>query len=141
MFCTKPCLAASPVDPVAPVGPAGLGTGTVTTAAGVTTVGLSHALNASTISAAENTIEYFMRIPFDCLTKTAHLDSFAATWCYSSKVSMPRFKNDLAPTLLAHINVFVSFRRPVKWKCMGYDEGRLHSPLFYQPTKFALVSF
>jgi hypothetical protein len=60
-----------PVDPVAPVGPAGPGTGTVTTAGGVTTVGLSHALNASAISAAENTIEYFMRIPFDCLTKTA----------------------------------------------------------------------
>jgi hypothetical protein len=68
-----------PVDPVAPVGPAGPGTagpgtGTVTTAAGVTTaVGLSHALNASAISTAENIIEYFMKIPFDCLTKTAHL--------------------------------------------------------------------
>jgi len=52
-----------PVDPVAPVGPAGPGTGAVTTAAGVTTVGLSHALKASAISTAENAIEYFMRIP------------------------------------------------------------------------------
>ena len=63
-----------PVDPVAPVGPAGPGTGTVTTAAGVTTVGaLSHAPNASAITTAENIIEYFMRIPLDCLTKIAHL--------------------------------------------------------------------
>jgi hypothetical protein len=63
-----------PVDPVAPVGPAGPGTagpgtGTATTAAGVTTVGLSHALNASATNTAENTIENFMRIPFNCLTK------------------------------------------------------------------------
>lgn len=60
-------------DPVAPVGPAGPGAGTVTTAAGVTTGGLSHALKASAISTAENAIGYFMRIPFDCSTKTAHL--------------------------------------------------------------------
>jgi hypothetical protein len=46
-----------PVDPVAPVGPADPGTGTVTTAGGVTTVGLSHALNASAISTAE-TLSY-----------------------------------------------------------------------------------
>jgi hypothetical protein len=49
-----------PVDPVAPVGPAGPGMGTVTTATGFTTVGLSHALKASAISSAENTVEYFM---------------------------------------------------------------------------------
>ena len=49
-----------PVDPMAPVWPAGPGIGTVTTAAGFTTVGLSHALNASAISSAENTVEYFM---------------------------------------------------------------------------------
>jgi hypothetical protein len=60
-----------PVEPVAPVGPAG--PGTVTTVAGVTTVGRSHALKASAISTAENTIEYFMRIPFHCLMKTAWL--------------------------------------------------------------------
>jgi hypothetical protein len=56
-----------PVEPVAPVAPAG--PGTAITAAGVTTVGLSHALNATAVSTAENTIAYFMRIPFDCLTK------------------------------------------------------------------------
>lgn len=59
-----------PVDPVAPVGPAGPETGTVTTAAGFTTLGLSHALKASAISIVENTIEYFMRIPFNRLTTT-----------------------------------------------------------------------
>jgi len=80
----EPVEPAEPVDPVAPVAPAG--PGTATTAAGVTTVGLSHALNASAITTAENTIEYFMRIPFDCLTKTAHLDRSAATWSCSSKV-------------------------------------------------------
>jgi hypothetical protein len=85
----EPVEPVEPVDPVAPVAPAGPGTagpGTATTAAGVTTVGLSHALNASAITTAENTIEYFMRIPFDCLTKTAHLDRSAATWSCSSKV-------------------------------------------------------
>jgi len=51
-----------PLAPVAPVGPAGPGTGTVTTV-GVTTVGFSHALNASATSTAENIIEYFMGIP------------------------------------------------------------------------------
>src|SRR5450759_4711969 len=129
MFCTKPFIATSPVDPVAPVGPAGPGTGTVTTAAGVTTVGLSHALNASAISTAENTIEYFMRIPFDCLTKTAHLDRFAATRCYSSKVSMPRFKNDLGPALLARIKVFVAFSRPVERQFVRDDDGRFRFSL------------
>jgi hypothetical protein len=70
------------VAPVAPAGP-----GTATTAAGVvTTVGRSHALNASAAIAAANTIEYFMRIPFDYFTKTAHLDRFAATWSCNSKV-------------------------------------------------------
>jgi hypothetical protein len=102
---------AAPVDPVAPVAPAGPGTagpgtGTATTAAGVTTVGLSHALNASAISAAENTIEYFMRIPFDCLTKTAHLDGFAATRSCSSKVRhiRVRFRS------MAHITGFHEVR-------------------------------
>jgi hypothetical protein len=66
-----------PVDPVAPdapVGPAGpgTGTGTVTTAGGTTTA-LSQALNASTVSIAENSIEYFMRIPLDCVTTAAHI--------------------------------------------------------------------
>jgi hypothetical protein len=64
---------------------------------------LSHALNASAISTAENTIEYFMRIPFDCLTKTAHLDRFAATWSCSTKVrqSCVRFRSlaRIAPIL------------------------------------------
>src|SRR5450759_5221399 len=138
MFCTKPFIATSPV---APVGPAGPGTGTVTTAAGVTTVGLSHALNASAISAAENTIEYFMRIPLDCLTKAAHLDRFAATWCYSSKVSMPRFKNDLGPALLARIKVFVAFGRPVEWQFVRDDEGRFRFPLCDQLTQLAVVCF
>ena len=81
-----------PVDPEATVGPAGPGTGTVTTAAGVTTVGLSHALSASAIITAENTIEYFMRIPFDCLTKTGHLDRIAATRSCSSKVRRIRVR-------------------------------------------------
>jgi len=67
-----------PVDPVAPVGPAGAGAGTVTTAGGFTTVGLSHALNASAISTAENTIGYFMGIPFDCFTKTVQVDGLSA---------------------------------------------------------------
>jgi hypothetical protein len=42
---------------VAPVAPAGPGTA-------MTAAGLSHALNASAISTAENVIEYFMEIPF-----------------------------------------------------------------------------
>ncbi len=67
-----------PLDPTAPVGPAGVGTGSVTAAGGFTTVGLSHALNASAISNAENTIEYFIRIPFHRLTKTVHLERFSA---------------------------------------------------------------
>jgi len=80
-----PFSACAPVAPVAPVGPAGPGTATGT--AGVTTVvGLSHALNASAISTAENIIEYFMRIPLDCLTKTAHLDRCAAGWSCSPKL-------------------------------------------------------
>jgi hypothetical protein len=73
-----------PVEPVAPVAPAG--PGTAITVAGVTTVGLSHALNATAVSTAENTNAYFMRIPFDCLTKTAHLDRHAATRSCSSKL-------------------------------------------------------
>jgi hypothetical protein len=63
-------LVGDPLDPGAPDGPAGPGTGTVTTAAGFTTAGLSHALEASAISIAENAIEYFMGIPFNRLTKT-----------------------------------------------------------------------
>ncbi|WP_220635053.1 hypothetical protein [Georgfuchsia toluolica] len=54
-----------PIDPVVPDGPAGPWAGTVMTVAGVTVVGLSQALNASAASIAENTIEYFMKIPFD----------------------------------------------------------------------------
>src|SRR5512133_3239352 len=56
--------ASDPVDPVAPIAPTGSG-------AGGTAVGLSHALRASAISTAEDAIEYFMRIPFDCSTRTA----------------------------------------------------------------------
>ena len=67
-----------PVEPVAPVAPAGPGTGTATTAAGVTTVGLSHALSTSAIVTAENTIEYFMRIPLVCLANTARPKGVAA---------------------------------------------------------------
>lgn len=71
-----PVAPVDPVDPVAPVmpaGPAGPGTGVTTTAggvttvgaaAGVTTVGLSHALSASVTSAAEKTIEYFIKKSF-----------------------------------------------------------------------------
>jgi hypothetical protein len=80
-----------PVDPVAPVGPAGPGAGTVTTAAGVTTGGLSHALKASAISTAENAIGYFMRIPFDCSMKTAHLNRFAAIYTHTQKYAIPAF--------------------------------------------------
>jgi tetrahydromethanopterin S-methyltransferase subunit D len=59
-----PVAPVSPADPAAPAGPAGPGTGTATTAAGVTTVGLSHALRANAITTAENTIEYFIIISF-----------------------------------------------------------------------------
>lgn len=77
----------APVDPVAPVGPAGPGTGTVTTAGGVTTVDFSHALNAAAITTtADNTIEYFIGTPFDCLTKTARVDKFLAARSCSRKV-------------------------------------------------------
>jgi hypothetical protein len=56
----------APVDPVVPVAPAGpAGPGTVTTAAGVTTVGLSQALKVSAINTAENIIDYFITIPLD----------------------------------------------------------------------------
>ena len=44
------------------------------TVAGTTSTGLSQALNASAISAADTTVEYFMRIPLDSLNKTAHFD-------------------------------------------------------------------
>jgi hypothetical protein len=44
------------------------------------------ALNVSAISAAENNIAYFMRIPFDCFTIAARLDIFAATRSCSWKV-------------------------------------------------------
>jgi predicted lipoprotein with Yx(FWY)xxD motif len=53
---------------------------------GATNVGLSHALNASIISAAVTIIEYFMGIPLDCLVKTARLDRFAATRSFDPKV-------------------------------------------------------
>src|SRR5665811_1731022 len=141
MFCTKPFIATSPVDPVAPVGPAGPGTGTVTTAAGVTTVGLSHALNASAITTVENTIEYFMRIPFDCLTKTSHLDRFSTLRSYSSKASMSKFKDDLGPALLARIKIFVAFGRPVEWQFVRDDEGRFRFSLCDQLTQLAIVCF
>ena len=72
-------VAALPGAPGAPGAPAGSGTGTgtgtgagagtLTTGAGVTTVGLSHALKESASATAENIIEYFMKIPFDGLTK------------------------------------------------------------------------
>src|SRR5450756_1256082 len=49
--------------PVAPCGPAGPGTATTAAGAeGVTTVGRSHALNASADSAATTTIKYLMMI-------------------------------------------------------------------------------
>jgi hypothetical protein len=58
-----------PVAPVAPVAPAGPGTaGPGTTTTGATAVlGQSHALNASAVTTAKNTIETFMGIPFECL--------------------------------------------------------------------------
>lgn len=62
-----PVLPVAPVSPVEPAGPAG--PGTATTVAGVTTVGLSHALNANAIAAAVNTIEYFMGIPLSVVGK------------------------------------------------------------------------
>jgi hypothetical protein len=82
-----PVFPVAPVDPVAPVAPAGPGTGvgTVITVAGATTAGrMSHALNVSAISTAENNIEYFIGIPLDWLTKTAHLDRFAGIRSYGS---------------------------------------------------------
>jgi hypothetical protein len=79
VFPVFPVAPVFPVDPVAPVAPAD--------PEGVTTVvGLSHALNASASSTAENIIEYFIRIPLECLTKAVHLDRFAATWSCSSKL-------------------------------------------------------
>jgi len=89
VFPVAPFSACAPVAPVAPVAPAGPGTGagTVTTVAGgVTTVGLSHALNESAISIAEKTIEYFMRIPFDYLTNTAYPGRLETTRRCNSKV-------------------------------------------------------
>jgi hypothetical protein len=82
-----PVIPVEPVEPVAPVapvspfsagapdapcGPAGPGTGTATTAGGVTTVARSHALNASADSAAATTIEYLMMILPMCQTRTEH---------------------------------------------------------------------
>jgi hypothetical protein len=53
-----------PVDPVAPVGPAGpAGPGATTLGAGTITVFFSHAVKVKATSTAENTIEYFMKIP------------------------------------------------------------------------------
>ena len=81
----EPVVPVEPVDPVAPVGPAG--PGTVTTAGAVTTVaGLSQALKASAIIAAETTSFNFMRIPFDCLAKTARLNGFAAAQSPSPEI-------------------------------------------------------
>jgi hypothetical protein len=80
----EPVAPVSPVDPVTPgapetpVGPAGPGTGTLITVAGVTTVGLSQALSANAISAAENMIEYFMKISSQLLDEAVHLKCFAA---------------------------------------------------------------
>ena len=54
---------------VAPAGPTGPWAGTAITVAGVTVVGLSQALKTSVDSTAENTIEYFMKIPLDCWMK------------------------------------------------------------------------
>ena len=71
VFPVDPVAPVDPLDPVAPVAPAGPGVVT-------TVVGLSHALNASAISTAENIIEYFIRIPLECMTKAAHLDRLAA---------------------------------------------------------------
>jgi hypothetical protein len=83
----EPVVPVEPVDPVAPVGPAG--PGTVTTAGAVTTVaGLSHALNASAIIVAESTSFNFMRIPFDCLAKTARLNGFAAAQSPSPEIRL-----------------------------------------------------
>jgi hypothetical protein len=63
---------------VAPVGPAGPGTGTAITVAGATAAGLSQALKVSAISPAETSIEYFMEIPFIRLSQAASLNKFAA---------------------------------------------------------------
>jgi hypothetical protein len=66
---TGEVVASDPVNLVAPIAPAGNGAGAVATAAELTTVDLSHALKASTIITAEDAIEYFIRIPFDCSTR------------------------------------------------------------------------
>ena len=55
-------------------------------------VGLSHALNDSAISTAENIIEYFMKIPFECLTKTAHPDRLAPARNCRTKVRHIRMR-------------------------------------------------
>ena len=79
----EPVIPVEPVAPVAPVspfsagapgapcGPAGPGTGTTTggRAAGTTTVGRSHALNASADNAATTAIEYLMSIFPKCRTR------------------------------------------------------------------------
>jgi hypothetical protein len=46
------------------------------------------ALNASAISAAENNIACFMRIPFDCFTIAARLDMFAAPGVATEKYAI-----------------------------------------------------
>ena len=80
-----PVLPGAPGAPGAPAGPGtgtgtatGAGAGTLTTGAGVTTVGLSHALKESASATAENIIEYFMKIPFDGLTKNGSAEGLWA---------------------------------------------------------------
>jgi hypothetical protein len=57
-----PFSAGAPAAPCGPAGPAGPGTVTTTGADGVTAVGRSHALNASTDNAAVTTNTYLMMI-------------------------------------------------------------------------------
>src|SRR5450759_4520990 len=56
-------------------------------------------------------------------------------------VSMPRFKNDLGPALLARIKVFVAFGRSVEWQFVRDDEGRFRFSLCDQLTQLAVVCF
>jgi hypothetical protein len=64
VFPVAPFSAGAPVAPVAPVGPAGPGTAITAGAGEVTTVGLSHPLNANAASTVEIRIEYFMTNAF-----------------------------------------------------------------------------
>src|SRR5665811_1955659 len=66
----------------------------------------------------------------------------ASIFCFNTAGgSMPRFKNDFGPALLARIKVFISFGRPVEWQFVRDDEGRFSFSLCDQLAQLAVVCF